>query len=59
MLVNLLDLPATMTPIARTDAGLPVGMQVIAPYLHDRRAIRVSGLVSEVTGGYEVPPGFE
>jgi amidase len=59
MLVNLLDLPATMTPIARTDAGLPVGMQVIAPYLHDRRAIRVSGLVSEVIGGYEVPPGFE
>jgi amidase len=59
MLVNLLNLPATMTPIARTQAGLPVGMQVIAPYLHDRRAIRVAGIVSEVVGGYEVPPGFE
>jgi amidase len=59
MLVNLLNLPSTMTPIGRTGAGLPVGMQVIAPYLHDRRAIRVAGLVSEVVGGYEVPPGFE
>jgi amidase len=59
MLVNLLNLPSTMTPIGRTAAGLSVGMQVIAPYLQDRRAIRVSGLVSEVVGGYEVPPGFE
>jgi len=59
MLVNLLNLPSTMTPIGRTTAGLPVGMQVIAPYLHDRRAIRVAGLVSEVVGGYDVPPGFE
>src|SRR5262249_5030921 len=59
MLVNLLNLPATMTPIGRTRGGLPVGMQVIAPYLHDRRAISVAGLVSEVVGGYEVPPGYE
>ena len=59
MLVNLLNLPSTMTPIGRTAAGLPVGMQVIAPYLHDRRAIRAAGLASEVVGGYEVPPGFE
>ena len=58
-LVNLLKLPATMTPIGRTAAGLTVGMQVIAPYLHDRRAIAISGLVSDVIGGYEVPPGFE
>ena len=59
MLVNLLNLPSTMVPIGRTAAGLPVGMQVIAPYLHDRCAIRVAGLASEVVGGYEVPPGFE
>jgi amidase len=59
MLVNLLNLPSTMIPIGRTAAGLPVGMQVIAPYLHDRRAIRVAGLAAEVVGGYEVPPGFE
>jgi amidase len=59
MLVNLLNLPAAMMPIGRTAAGLPVGMQVIAPYLQDRRAVRVAALASEVVGGYEVPPGFE
>ena len=46
-------------PIGLTTAGLPVGMQVIAPYMHDLRAVRVAGLESEVVGGYEVPPGFD
>ena len=59
MLVNLTNQPSAVVPIGRTAAGLPVGMQIVAPYLHDRRAIRVAGLVSQVLGGYEVPPGFE
>jgi amidase len=59
MLVNLTCLPSAVVPIGRTAAGLPVGMQVIAPYLQDRRAIRVARLASEVVGGYEIPPGFE
>jgi hypothetical protein len=33
-------------------------MQLVAPFLHDRRAMRVARLASEVVGGYEVPPGF-
>ena len=45
-------------PIGRTAAGLPVGIQIVAPYLRDRRAVRVARLVSEVLGGYTPPPGF-
>jgi amidase len=59
MIVNLVLLPAVMAPIGRTGAGLPVGVQIIAPYLHDRRAIRVAELLGGVAGGYEVPPGFD
>jgi amidase len=59
MLFNVVCVPSAVAPIGRTAAGLPVGMQVVAPYLHDRRAMRVARLVSEVVGGYEVPPGFE
>jgi hypothetical protein len=33
-------------------------MQIVAPYLHDRRAVRAARLVEIVLGGYEVPPGF-
>jgi hypothetical protein len=38
---------------------LPVGVQVVAPFLRDRDAVRVAGLIAAaVGGGYEVPPGF-
>jgi amidase len=54
-LVGIAGLPAAVPPIGRTAAGLPVGVQVVAPYLHDRQAIAVARLV----GTYAPPPGFE
>jgi amidase len=56
---SVLGLPSAVVPIGRNEAGLPMGMQVAAPNLQDRRAIRVAELVSEVVGGYEIPPGYE
>jgi amidase len=49
-------LPSTSTPVGRTAGGLPIGMQVIAPYLHDHTAIAVAGLITELVGGYTPPP---
>ena len=57
-LIGIVGLPSAVVPIGRTAAGLPVGMQIVAPFLHDRRAVRAAQLVAEVLGGYEVPPGF-
>ena len=57
-LVGIVGLPSAVVPIGRTAAGLPVGMQIVAPYLQDRRAVRAARLVSEVLGGYTPPPGF-
>ena len=57
-LIGIVGLPSAVVPIGRTAAGLPVGMQIVAPYLHDRRAVRAAQLVETVLGGYEVPPGF-
>jgi len=57
-LIGIVGLPSAVVPIGRTAAGLPVGMQVVAPYLHDRRAVRAARLVETVLGGYQVPPGF-
>jgi len=58
-LIGLVELPSAVPPIGRTTEGLPVGVQVVAPYLHDRDAIRAAGLIAEaVGGGYERPPGF-
>ena len=58
-LIGSVYLPATAVPIGRTKDRLPVGMQVVAPYLHDLRALRVAGLITEMLGdsaGYHVPP---
>ena len=57
-LIGVVGLPSAVVPIGRTAAGLPVGMQIVAPYLHDRRAVRAAQLVDEVLGGYAPPPGL-
>ncbi|GII90033.1 amidase [Sinosporangium siamense] len=51
-------LPAAVAPIGATRDGLPVGIQVIAPYLHDRTAVGFVRLLAEVIGGFRRPPGF-
>ena len=38
-LVTMALLPATVAPIGRTPAGLPVGLQIVGPYLEDRTTI--------------------
>lgn len=57
-LIGVVGLPSAVVPVGRTAAGLPVGVQVVAPYLHDRRAVRAARLISDVVGGYQPPPGF-
>jgi amidase len=58
-LIGVVGLPVAVPPIGRTPDGLPIGVQVVAPYLRDRDAVHAAGLVAAVTGGYETPPGFE
>lgn len=58
-LIGVVGLPAAVPPLGRTASGLPVGAQVVAPYLRDRDAVHAAGLIAEVTGGYVPPPGFE
>ncbi len=57
-LIGVVGLPSAVPPLARTPAGLPVGMQVVAPYLRDRDAVHAAGLIAEIAGGYVTPPGF-
>ena len=55
-LIGSAYLPVTVPPIGRTVAGLPVGIQVVAPYLHDRTSLAFAQCMAEVLGGYEPPP---
>ena len=55
-LIGSAYLPSTSAPVGHTAAGLPVGVQVVSPFLHDYRSIAVAGLISDLVGGYVVPP---
>jgi amidase len=48
-------LPATVVPIARTETGLPIGVQIIGPYLEDATPIQFAQLLERTFGGF-VPP---
>ncbi|MEM7251071.1 MAG: amidase [Pseudomonadota bacterium] len=49
-------LPSTVAPIGLTRSGLPCGLQIVAPYLEDYRAIEFARLVEETLGGFAAPP---
>ena len=51
-------LPAVSAPIGLSKSGLPVGMQIIAPYLQDKMAIDFAKKIECVVGGYSPPPKF-
>ena len=55
---TLAGLPATVFPIGLSPSGLPIGLQVIGPYLEDATPIRLAGLLSEVLGGIGHPEAF-
>jgi amidase len=56
-LTTLAYLPATVVPVGRTRAGLPVGVQIVGPYLEDRTALAAGRRIAEVIGGFAPPPG--
>jgi amidase len=51
-------LPATVAPIGLTSDGLPVGVQIIGPYLEDRTTIHFTRLIEDNLIGFIPPPGF-
>ena len=51
-------LPATTMPIGHDDGGLPIGVQIIGGYLHDRSTVAFAGLVEREFGGFTPPPNL-
>jgi amidase len=51
-------LPATVAPIDRSPTGLPIGVQIIGPYLEDRTTIAFAELLEREFGGFVPPPGY-
>jgi|HubBroStandDraft_6_1064221.scaffolds.fasta_scaffold70270_2 amidase len=55
---TLAGLPATTAPVGLTRGGLPVGLQIVGPYLEDATPIDIAGRLADVVGGFRPPPGL-
>ena len=50
--------PATTMPVGRTRRGLPVGLQIVGPYLEDATPIDLAARIADVVGGFVPPPAL-
>jgi amidase len=57
-LAILTGCPATVAPAGKTRQGLPVGLQIVGPFLEDATPIRVASLLAKENGGFTPPPGY-
>jgi len=51
-------LPATVIPVGIAADGLPVGLQIIGPFLEDRTCLDVADRLYRLLGGFRAPPRF-
>ncbi len=51
-------LPATVVPVGLLSNGLPVGVQIVGPYLEDRTTLDIARHLLPMVGGCPRPPGF-
>ncbi len=55
-LIGVAYLPSTVVPVGWTSTGLPVGMQIVGPFLGDRSTLRLATQLESLCGGYRPPP---
>lgn len=54
-MATLFGLPATIAPLAVTELGLPVGVQIIGDYFQDLTTIQFADLLEREFGGFIIP----
>jgi amidase len=53
---SIAGLPSTTMPIGPGVCGMPIGLQVIGPFLEDRSTIHFAALAEREFGGFQAPP---
>jgi amidase len=55
---TLTGCPATTAPAGLSRSGLPVGLQIVGPYLEDATTLEFARLLGLEIGGFQPPPGY-
>jgi amidase len=58
-IATLPGLPATAIPTGFSPDGLPVGVQIVGPWLEDRTPLMLAELIEREFGGFVPPPMFD
>jgi amidase len=58
-IATLPGLPSTAIPIGQSPEGLPVGVQIVGPWLEDRTPLKLAELIEREFGGFVPPPMFD
>jgi amidase len=58
-IATLPGLPSTAIPTGLSPDGLPVGVQIVGPWLEDRTPLRLAELIEREFGGFKPPPMFD
>jgi amidase len=58
-IATLPGLPATAIPTGFSPDGLPVGVQIVGPWLEDRTPLKLAELIEREFGGFVPPPMFD
>jgi amidase len=56
---TLPGLPSTAIPTGLSPEGLPVGVQIVGPYLEDRTPLKLAELIEREFGGFVPPKMFD
>jgi amidase len=56
---TLPGLPATAIPTGFSPQGLPIGVQIVGPWLEDRTPLKLAELIEREFGGFVPPPMFD
>lgn len=57
-LATVPGLPATAAPLGLTREGLPIGLQIIGPWLEDLTPLAFAEALERAFGGFRAPPAF-
>lgn len=55
---NLTGLPVVVLPFARSEQGLPIGVQVVGRRGSDMRLLEIAEKLTQITGLFQNPPGY-
>ena len=58
-IATLPGLPSTAIPTGFAPDGLPVGVQIVGPWLEDRTPLKLAELIELEFGGFKPPPMFD